>query len=157
MTTFIVILLICVAALLAWVVKLLLATPADGKGGAYNPADYLPADRRSSSREVTDMADRMLGRIDDRIEMLRDLIAEADQRIETMQRRDGYVLPAESPFGEKENRGPGKKGAEAPPPGSKRAKIVALRRKGLPTDAIAREVNMGLGEVELILKIEGYD
>ena len=157
MTTLIIILLVLVAALLAWVVKLLLSPPEEKQEEYGSGAEFLAALKKTSpDNEVLDVADQLLERIDQRIETLRGLIAEADEKIESLNSSKDYVLPAENPYqAEEGNQSP--RGRKQPPAGSTRARIVALRRKGMAPDAIAREVNMGLGEVELILKIEGVE
>ncbi len=124
-----------------------------------------PENKPVQDDQIEEVAERMLGRIDRRISILRDLIEKADQRIETMQ-NPGYVLPAEFPgSGEKSlsDRRRGAAGTRRNADGNKsfghdrRTRIVSLHRRGIPTDKIAREVKMGQGEVELILKVEGYD
>ena len=120
--------------------------------------------------DAQEMADRLLDRIDRKIDVLKELIKQADKRIEALN-RTGHVLPAEIPplepvdqFAEREPRvrarsaGPGSPAAAAAnPTDDRRSKIVQLRRKGLSTAQIAREVNVGRGEVELILNIEGIN
>jgi len=175
MTALLVVMLIVVGGLLAWVVKLLLNMPQGGASGA--PArpvfknNFMEETEKRDSNAIDDAAERTLRRIDRKIDILKELIKQADQRIEEL-KKGGFILPAEYPEinagNGAEARRPQRRGAFASQQAGsnaasdrnidddRRSKIVALKRKGRTSTAIAREVGMGLGEVELILKIEGY-
>lgn len=116
--------------------------------------------------EVQEMADKLLDRIDRKIDVLRELIKQADKKIDALS-RTSHVLPAEMPPAEpgernsdRETRTRSRGGGVAAEPAAeddKRAKIIQLRRRGLNPGQIAQEVKMGRGEVELILNIEGFN
>jgi len=120
-----------------------------------------------SELEVQEMADRLLDRIDRKIEVLRELIKQADRRIDSLG-RTSYTLPAELPGMDAGESAPAREPERRARPGfpppphapdapedEKRMRILQLRRKGFTPAQIAREVNMGRGEVELILNVEG--
>jgi hypothetical protein len=118
-----------------------------------------------SGAEALDLAEQLLNRIDRKIDMLRDLIKQADQRIETLgqsyQLRPPDVARVESaaaaPEPETWTR-PRAGGAVRQEPETatddRRARIIKLHRKGLTSSQIAREIGMGRGEVDLILSID---
>jgi len=117
--------------------------------------------------EVQEIAEQMLNRIDRKIDILRDLIRQADQKIESLS-RTYHVLPSELPMTdhvpqaaapERTQRGRQLAGGrgEAQTAGAdddKRSRIMQLRRKGMSSTQIAQEIGIGRGEVDLILNIE---
>jgi hypothetical protein len=118
----------------------------------------------AGTNEVYEIGEQLLDRIDRKIEVLRELIRQADGKIEAM--GNTYrVLPAELPTPEPQqysagpdSRSRSRAGAvrnePAPPEDDKRTKIMQLRKRGLSSSQIAQEIGMGRGEVDLILNIE---
>jgi len=165
MTALFIMMLLVLVALLAWVVKLLLGMPKEEGAGAkkkFSGSAFGKALRETSAdqEEMQDMGERLLRRLDKKIDVLKELLKEADEKIDTL-RKGGYVLPAEYPHEVereiKNSRTRNVKDKEKEKEGGdRRTRIVALRRKGVAPDQIAREVGMGQGEVELILRVEGY-
>ncbi|HOX28406.1 MAG TPA: hypothetical protein PLQ76_04535, partial [bacterium] len=100
---------------------------------------------------------------DRKIDVLRELMRQADSKIESLGRA-GVSSPREIGFGdqapERQRARNGAEGRREPAAQSqneddRRSRIVALRRRGLSSAQIAKEVEMGRGEVDLILNIEG--
>ena len=144
------------------------AAPQRPRGGE-KPINEFFSSGNSENQDVEDqeMAERLLDRIDRKINVLRELISQADRRIESLG-RTSHFLPAEMPrtdhnerAGERESRVRARSGGSgheaASPEEDKRAKILQLRRKGLTPAQIAQEVKTGQGEVDLILNIEGLN
>lgn len=179
---FLVALLVVLTMVFLFVMIRLMVTPAGDRKAReekenFPIEDMLNARQRNNFHEdgslpdeqMEEVAEKLLARIDRRINTLRDLIEKADQRIDTLQ-NPGYMLPAEFPGDDERNAGREDRrrrpagagqGREDSDPDTaaadRRTRIVSLHRRGVPTDRIARDVKMGKGEVELILKIEGYD
>ncbi len=131
------------------------------------PAAERPRIDTAAGIEVQEIAEQMLNRIDRKIDILRDLIRQADQKIEALG-RTYQVLPSELPVvqtpsqatvQDRAPRGRQVAGgrAESHAAGAdedKRSRIIQLRRKGMSSTQIAQEIGIGRGEVDLILNIE---
>jgi hypothetical protein len=116
------------------------------------------------TNEVYEIGEQLLDRIDRKIDVLRELLKQADKKIEALG-HTYQVLPAEVPAPgatdgndtpRTRNRAAvtARNEQAAPPEDDKRARIMQLRRRGLTASQIAQEIGMGRGEVDLILNIE---
>lgn len=135
--------------------------PGDGGRRPSLPLQAMNA----GTNEVYEIGEQLLERIDRKVDVLRELIRQADTKIEAMN-NTYHVLPAEMPVpesslsaGSHDARGRNRAGAApknepAAPEDDKRARIMQLRRRGLNSSQIAQEIGMGRGEVDLILNIE---
>ncbi len=116
--------------------------------------------------EVREIAEQLLDRIDRKIDVLKELIRQADSRIATMGGA-ARELPAatrsrdDAPDADVSGRrGAPRRGSsrdDSQGGVDKRSRIVQLHRKGFSSTQIAQEVQMGRGEVDLILNVEGFD
>ncbi len=117
--------------------------------------------------EVREIAEQLLDRIDRKIDVLKELIRQADSRIATMGGA-ARELPAttrsrdDAPDADASGRrGAARRGSSRDDSQSggvdKRSRIIQLHRKGFSSTQIAQEVQMGRGEVDLILNVEGFE
>ena len=118
--------------------------------------------------EVREIAEQLLDRIDRKIDVLKELIRQADSRIATMggaarelpaatrSRDDAADLDASGRRGAA-RRGPASRDDSQSGGVDKRSRIIQLHRKGFSSTQIAQEVQMGRGEVDLILNVEGFE
>jgi len=173
MTALVIILLIVNISFLAYFVKKWLDSapkePNYPRGGEKPINDFFrtrtPAGAAAAGAddEVREMAEQLLNRIDRKIDLLRDLLRQADQKIDSLS-RTSHILPAEMPVPESSlsvnsqdlrNRARTGAGAvPAAPEDDRRARVMQLRRRGMSASQIAQEVGVGRGEVDLILSIE---
>jgi hypothetical protein len=115
----------------------------------------------AGNNEVYEIAEQLLDRIDRKIDVLRELMKQADKKIESLG-HTYQIMPAEIPIPETGNQDARTrnraavtaKNEQAAPEDDKRARIMQLRRKGMNASQIAQEIGMGRGEVDLILNIE---
>ncbi len=183
MMTWIIILVIIIGVLLGYLLKGWTDGGSQGAGGTKYPRggekpineffDAVgPGARRAqtvsseSATEALDLAEQLLNRIDRKIDVLRELIRQADSRIETLgqsyQIRSTDMARAETAAAASTGTEPKQRmrtGAAArqepePAEDDKRSRIIKLRRRGLTSAQIAQEIGMGRGEVELILSID---
>ena len=168
MTTFIVILLLVGIVL---IVILLRNMAQGGKPGGEEAIPQIPKtpearapgqgelihDNVLMQKELKEFSDELLKKIDTRIGLLKKLVKEADDRIDTLEAMaPSYKKKpaAQKPAARPETR-PGLP-EDKPAPGgmSRRTAILSLARKGLSVPQIAQQVGMGRGEVEFILNVE---
>ncbi len=164
-TTFLIILLILVAGLLIYVIRLMLTMPSDDRRRADSILEN--PQHTPTEDELRLISDEIMSRIDRKIDSLKELMRRADEKIEKLNEiaRLNNTLPnsvttrnadgSETQFALKRNQRETAHDTAPPPPDNRRATIVNLHRKGFSPAAIARETGMGLGEIELILRIEG--
>lgn len=146
--------LVVVAALLAWVLSLLLKNPDEN--GGFRPVSIPGEDEEKRA------SDELLGKIDDRIDTLRKLIKQADSKIGEI-KTNSFVLPAEFPLpssgGNGHSKEPSyqtKKSAPEEADSSRKTRIIELCRRGYSPDEIARSVGAGRAEVDLVLRLAGF-
>lgn len=109
-------------------------------------------------KDLQQFSDDLFEKIDARINTLKKLIKEADDRIDTLE----TVAPKTTP-----KPRPGNSQPKEPLPGihsvaspranmqlSRRTAILSLSRKGFTPEQIAQEVGMGRAEIDFILNIE---
>jgi hypothetical protein len=117
--------------------------------------------------EVREIAEQLLDRIDRKIDVLKELIRQADSRIATMGGATREMPATNRSRDDASDLDAGRRGAARRGSSSrddsqsggvdKRSRIVQLHRKGFSSTQIAQEVQMGRGEVDLILNIESFD
>ncbi|HOO55907.1 MAG TPA: hypothetical protein PLN69_03730 [bacterium] len=164
MGTLVIILLVVNLCFLAFFVKKWVeSAPREQKTprGGEKPLNefFTEMNNNSSNEEVTEIAEQLLDRIDRKIDILRQLNREADKQIEKLS-QTYHVLPPELPASEPQSRRT-RNAVNTPQPeasvpeNDNRSKVILLRKRGMGSSEIAQKVNMGRGEVELILRIEG--
>jgi hypothetical protein len=129
--------------------------------GAGNVGELIH-DNTLAQNELREFSDQVIEKIDLRINTLKKLIKEADDRIDSLE-----SMAAPKPEPKKQRPAPPRDsqfifdGAPAPPSSgrpnmqlSRRTAILSLSRKGLTAEQIAKEVGMNRAEIDFILNIE---
>ncbi|MEW5944621.1 MAG: hypothetical protein AB1742_00325 [bacterium] len=112
-----------------------------------------------AGEDVRQAADAALEKIDSKIETLRSLIREADQKIRalrTINSAAANVLgetAGRSRHADENSHAPDRH-ATTGCSHDKKAAVIRLSRRGMDVNAIAQETGLGAGEVELILILE---
>jgi predicted RNase H-like nuclease (RuvC/YqgF family) len=127
-------------AVLAWVrLRRLRSRVSHAAGAAQDPAQTV-ARLRHEVEELARQLDALAGRIDrqvdSRLEELKGLLADADARIAELRRLGGPI-----------------QGLYVPTPDARGADILRLAQQGQETTEIARQLNMDIGRVELVLNL----
>lgn len=148
MAAFLITMLIVVALLLAWVIKLLMTDPQDGRPSATVYPVPPPAQEKDSS-----IGDELIKKIDAKIDALSGLLKQADSKIEEINIA-AHTAPERAGSDRRDTLGSAGRGDAILDNGLK-ARIIDLFRKGYNEDEIARRAGAGRGEVELILRVTG--
>lgn len=119
-------------------------------GGMYLDGDF--------GYELHEMMTDTMERIESKIEILRALLKEADQKINALRTINSAASSPRGAGSNREKQNAERTGGEHPARPAdnpyKKDLVVQLSRRGMDTAAIARETGLGSGEVEFIVNLE---
>ncbi|MEW6202327.1 MAG: hypothetical protein AB1546_10145 [bacterium] len=142
------------------ILVLIFRSAASGKG-FFNPSQKSTPDSAVASEahiepEIQEILSDIMGKIDQKIEILKVLLNEADQKINGLRNISTAVSPRRDTEGERAKYSSIFTGTPSRPMSQldKVNQVVYLSRRGMDSSAIAQETGLGAGEVEFILNIE---
>jgi len=142
------------------ILVLIFRSAASGKG-FFNPTQKstsVPAiaSEEHAEPEIQDILSDVMKKIDQKIEILKALLNEADQKINGLRNIGTAISPRRATEGERAKNSTVAAGTPSRPLSQldKVNQVVYLSRRGMDTSAIAQETGLGAGEVEFILNIE---
>lgn len=107
--------------------------------------------------QLNQTTDRNVSLLEDRIRQLTELLAKADRKIGLLRREGEKHEVSQSVYNhlvKSRPAAPAAEGAEeGPERKDRREEILRLHRAGFTPPAIARQINMSLGEVELVISL----